>query len=223
MIHGQYILPIWYDLFATFAFGMTGAMVGLRKHYDIVGLASLAFAVGVGGGVIRDGLFLQQIPAAFMDWRYTAAILLSVVCAIVLQHHLEKRQVVLMIAFMDALGLAAYTIVGTQKAVFAGLTLVGAILVGVINAAGGGVLRDILSHEPPQIYRPGQLYALLSIVGSIIFLFLTGVIDMSAQPAALISIATIFILRMIVVFFDIRTVPAHDLVPPKISSRSTKN
>lgn len=219
MLEGQFILPIWYDLLATFAFAITGAVIGLRKHYDIVGVTSLALAVGVGGGIIRDGVFLQTTPAIATDWRYTAAILLAVGTAVILKHNLEKKRFALIINLLDALGLAAYTVVGTQKSVLAGLAIVGAVLVGVINAVGGGVLRDILGNDKPRIFQPSQLYAIIAVGGSLLFLLLGGVFHVDAQPAAIISMGAMIATRSMVIVFDVKTVPAHQLIKRTIRSK----
>lgn len=215
MLEGQFILPIWYDLLATFAFAITGAVIGLRKHYDIVGVTSLALAVGVGGGIIRDGVFLQTTPAIATDWRYMAAILLSVAVAIGLKHILERKTFIFMVDMLDALGLAAFAVVGTQKSVFAGLAIVGAVLVGVINAVGGGVVRDILGGDNPRIFKPSQLYALIAVCGSILFLVLGGAFHIDAQPAAIISMTVMVAMRAIVIIFDVKTVPAHRMITRK--------
>lgn len=212
MIEGQFTLPIWYDLLATFAFAITGAVIGLRKHYDIVGITALAIAVGVGGGTIRDGVFLQTTPAIATDWRYMATILLSVIVAILLKRSLERKSFILTVNLLDALGLAAYTVVGTQKSLFAGLAIVGAILVGVINAVGGGVLRDILSGDKPRIFQPSQLYALISVCGAIFLVVLVNVLHFNTQLAAIIAIVTMIIARFLVILFDIKTRPAHKLI-----------
>lgn len=222
MIEGQFYLPIWYDLLATFAFGITGAVIGLRKHYDIVGVTSLAIAVGVGGGIIRDGVFLQTIPAMATDWRYMATILLSVVVAIGLMRILEHKAFVLTIDMLDALGLAAYAVVGTQKSIFAGLVIAGAVLVGTINAVGGGVLRDILSGEDPRIFRPSQLYAIIAVLGSLLFLGLCGFFHLNAQLSAIIAMAVMILMRAAVIMFDIQTTPAHELIKPIKSKKSVK-
>lgn len=219
MIEGQFYLPIWYDLLATFAFGITGAVVGLRKQYDIVGVTSLALAVGIGGGVIRDGIFLQTTPAAVTDWRYMAMILLSVGVATVIKRQLERRASLLIVALLDALGLAAYTVVGTQKSIFAGLAIVGAVLVGVINAVGGGVLRDVLSGEAPQIFRPSQWYALLAVLGSVCFLALCGFLHIGAQLAAVIAVVAMIAARTVVIVFDLKTIPAEELVQPLVKRK----
>lgn len=215
MIDGQFVLPIWYDLLATFAFGITGAVIGLRKHYDIVGVTALAIAVGVGGGVIRDGVFLQTTPAFATDWRYAGALLAAVLFAILLQKMHDRRRFRLGIDLLDALGLAAYTVVGTQKSIVAGLAIAGAVLVGTINAVGGGVLRDVLSGEDPRIFRPSQLYALISVCGALLFLLLALSLHVHAQLAAIIVMGCMIISRALVIAFDIRTQPARELIPLK--------
>lgn len=212
MGEGQFILPVWYDLLATFAFAITGAVLGLKKRYDIVGVVSLAIAVGVGGGVIRDGVFLQTIPAAATDWRYLGVILLAVLVAIVMRQRLQRDKTALMVEILDALGLAAFTVVGTQKSLFFGLAIVGAVLVGAINAVGGGVLRDILGGGKPRIFLPSQLYALISVSGALLFIVLYQPLLVDQQLAALIAMAAMIISRIVVIMYDVKTVPAHELV-----------
>jgi uncharacterized membrane protein YeiH len=71
----EFTLPIAFDLGATFFFAMTGALAAIRRHYDPVGLFVLAFVTSVGGGLLRDGIFLQQgLPAAVSDGRYILAV-----------------------------------------------------------------------------------------------------------------------------------------------------
>lgn len=219
MIEGQFQLPIWYDLMATFAFAITGAIVGIHKKYDIVGVVALAIAVGVGGGVIRDGVFLNQTPSVVTDWRYLAIVLLAVLFTLVFHNKLAKHWYV--IGFFDALGLAAYTVVGTQKSLFAGMTLVAAVLVGVINAIGGGILRDVLAGDKPPIFQPSQLYAIISVLGGIGFLLLTLAFGLSAQVSAISIISVMVTTRIFVMLFDIKTIPATDLPKPKSKKLDT--
>lgn len=219
MPHEPYHLPIWYDLLATAAFAATGALVAIRKHYDIVGVIALALAVGAGGGVIRDGVFLQQTPALVTDWRYIAVIVASSLLVLMLGRNMERRRAYITIAFLDALGLAGYTIVGTQKCNVAGLVVAGAILVGIINAVGGGVLRDVLSGEKPEIFRPSHLYALVSLCGAVAFVLLSDRAGLSTQTAANIAIIGMVLARTASIAFDIRTKPAKDLLPPGLTSK----
>lgn len=215
MPYDPYLLPIWYDLLATAAFAATGALVGIRKHYDIVGVVALALAVGAGGGVTRDGVFLQQIPALVTDWRYIAVIVCTAFIVLALGRNMERKRAYIIIAFLDALGLASYTIVGTQKSIVAGLAVTGAVLVGAINAVGGGVLRDILSGEKPEVFRPSHLYALVSVCGAIAFLICTNWFGVSTQAAAVVLIVGMVLARTASIAFDIRTKPAKDLVPAR--------
>jgi len=80
----QFQIPIIFDLGATFVFGITGALAALRRGYDVVGLFALAFASGVGGGLLRDGLFIQNGPAVItQNSQYIIVIALSAVAAAV--------------------------------------------------------------------------------------------------------------------------------------------
>ncbi|HLP24749.1 MAG TPA: TRIC cation channel family protein, partial [Acidobacteriota bacterium] len=66
MIHGSFDLPVLFDYGATFAFGLSAALAGIKRHYDIVGVLALALVTGLGGGVLRDGLFLAQGPTPLL-------------------------------------------------------------------------------------------------------------------------------------------------------------
>ncbi len=209
MFGGEFNLPVWYDLLATFAFAVTGAAVGLRKHFDIVGVVALAIAVGVGGGTIRDGVFLQKTPAIVENGMYMAAILLAVVVAIGLKHLMHKKSLYLTIQFLDALGLAAYTIVGSERAAAAGFVLAGCVLIGVISAVGGGVLRDVLSGSKPTVFQPSQLYVLISVFGSLLFLVLVMYVNLSTNVSAIIAMVCMIAVRFIVILLDVKTRPVH--------------
>jgi uncharacterized membrane protein YeiH len=75
MLNGQFTLPIEIDLAATFLFGLTGALAAMKRGYDWIGLFALAFATAVGGGLLRDGIFISQgPPAVTKDSRYIMVI-----------------------------------------------------------------------------------------------------------------------------------------------------
>src|SRR6478735_10740751 len=84
-------LPIAIDLGATVLFSITGAMVAIRRHYDGVGVFVLAMACGLGGGLLRDGLFIQAgPPAAMRDSSYMFAVLAGSVIAMLFFQHVER-------------------------------------------------------------------------------------------------------------------------------------
>ena len=225
MLTGQFKLPIEIDLAATLLFGLTGGLAALKRGYDVIGLFALAFVTGVGGGLLRDGLFIQQgPPAVTADSRYILMILLAGCVAFLFRNrvigsnrmiawldtlgvsaHFFRTRVTRfnkVIAWLDALGLGAYAVVGVQKSLYAGLSVAAAILVGVINAAGGGLLRDVLVRDEPLLFKPGQFYVLAAFAGCLLFALLVLQFKMEATQAALIAIGTTFVFRVMAIQFN---------------------
>jgi uncharacterized membrane protein YeiH len=114
------------------------------------------------------------------------------------------------IAWLDALGLGAYAVVGIQKALGANLSVAAAILVGVVNAVGGGLLRDVLVREEPLFFKPGQFYVLAVVLGCVLFVTLALQLRMQAMPAALIAIAATFLCRVLAIQFNWKTSPVWE-------------
>lgn len=206
MLHGTFGLPVLFDYGATFAFGLSAALAGIKRHYDIVGVVALALVTGLGGALIRDGLFLVQGPTPLLtNPRYIHLIGAAVVCGVMFGsriHHFAR-----LIAVVDALGLGAYAAFGVQKSLHAGLSAPAAILVGVVNAVGGGVLRDLLCREEPLVFKPGQFYLLTALAGAVTFVFCSITLEMSANKAAIVSVVLTFVFRALTIRFNWRTAP----------------
>lgn len=200
-------LPIWFDLSATFAFSVTGALAAMQRKYDIVGLFFLALATGTGGALIRDGIFIQSGPPAIVTHPYYIECVAAGALAGLLMgrraSHFNR-----MVAIIDAVGLGAYACFGVQKSLVAGLSLPSAILVGVLNACGGGVLRDVLVRDEPLVFKPGQFYMLTALAGAVAFAFLSFVLDWNATRAALTATFLTFVFRMLTILFNWQTRPA---------------
>jgi len=206
MIPKDFTLPVIFDLGAVFVFGITGALAAVQRGYDFVGLFAMAFVTGVGGGLMRDSVFIQQGPPAIAtDWRYFLAILLSGIVGLLF--HKRKKHMGKIIAFFDAIGLGTYAVVGVQKALAASLSIPASIMVGIINAAGGGLLRDILVSEVPLMFKPGQLYVLVAFAGCALFILLTLYVGIQTEIAGLVTIAFTFILRLLAIRFNWSTKP----------------
>jgi uncharacterized membrane protein YeiH len=94
-----------------------------------------------------------------------------------------------------------------QKALTAGLAIPAALLVGVVNAAGGGLLRDIITGEEPLVFRPGQFYVLTALAGAVSFVFFTAYLAVSPTTAGVLAIALTFIFRALSIVFNWRTTP----------------
>jgi uncharacterized membrane protein YeiH len=208
MIPKNFTLPVIFDLGAVFVFGITGALAAVYRGYDFIGLFALAFVTGVGGGLIRDSVFIQQgPPAVATDGRYFFAILLSGIVGFLF--HKRKKHIKRIIAVFDAVGLGAYAVVGVQKALAASLSIPASIMVGIINAAGGGLLRDILVREEPLLFKPGQLYVLAALAGCVLFVLLAVYLGIQTELAALVTITFTFILRMLAIKFNWSTKPLY--------------
>lgn len=199
----SFLLPIWFDLAAVFLFALTGVWAATRRGYDVVGAFVLAFVTGVGGGLLRDGVFLQEIPAVLRDARFLWAVLAAVVIGI-LAHRLADRFDSL-IAYVDAAAIGAYSVYGANKSLVAGVPPEAAVLVGLLNAVGGGLLRDVIVREEPLLLKPGQLYFLATLVGCSGFVILSHHYGVEVEIAAYVSIAVTMLLRVLAIRFNWRT------------------
>lgn len=195
MLVGQFVLSIWFDLAATFLLAVTGALRAKQKGYDIVGILALAFATGAGGGLIRDSLFLNTTPVVITDSRYLMVITAAALLGFVFGERLNRFRLVFVM--FDALGLGTYTVVGAEKSLNQGLMVVACILIGVVNAVGGGLLRDVLAREEPMLFKPSEFYAIAAFLGSVVFVFLALWAQVPAAHAAFASIAVTFLFRIL--------------------------
>lgn len=163
---------ILFDWAGTLAFAVSGAMVGLSRRMDIFGVTVLALLTAVGGGMVRDVLAGITPPVAL---RQPTDLLMSVVTAVVVSYGYEvlqldrrrRRTMTLLYDISDTIGLASFTVTGALN----GLTLgtghpyVFPIMLGVITAVGGGMLRDLMAQRVPVVLRM-DVYAVASLVGA---------------------------------------------------------
>jgi len=203
----QFQLPVVLDLAATFLFGITGALAAVQRGYDYVGVFSLTLVTALGGGLIRDGVFLQNGPAfAVVSQRgYVPMVIIASIVGARLGTHVERFRKTFLI--FDALGMSAYGVVGVQASLVAGLEPIPAAIVGVINATGGGLLRDVLTRQEPLLFKPGQYYVLPSLIGCSLLIVLLVPLHVPTMTAGIIALSLTFVLRMVAVIFDLRSTP----------------
>lgn len=213
MLKGSFDLPVLFDLGATFAFALTGALAAIKRNYDIVGVLALALVSGIGGGLIRDGIFIQQSLTPLLTTpAYLYTVTAAVVASLFFRQHVHRFHQ--LIAWVDALGLGAYAVFGVQKALNAGLPPSAAVLIGVINAVGGGLLRDVLVREEPFLFKPGDFYALVAAAGAGLFCLLTVQQTWPSGQAAAAVIPVTFVLRVLSHRMGWTTRPARPERPP---------
>ena len=213
MVDQPFQLPLSVDLGAVGLLAATGAIEGMRKRYDLIGVAVMALVAGLGGGLLRDGIFLQGgPPAAIQDGRYLAAVLAGAAAGVVFARGFHRLRLVVAIA--DALGLGLYAVYGAQKALLAGLPLLAVTLIGTVNAVGGGLIRDVLVREEPFLFRPGEFYALAAVGGAFTFVLLDGVAGRTTHLAAMAGVAVTLLLRFGSILLGWRTGALSDQPHP---------
>jgi uncharacterized membrane protein YeiH len=200
MIGVAFQLPIWFDLGAVFLLALTGVWAAGRRGYDVVGAFIMAFVTGVGGGLLRDAVFLQEIPLVMRDVRYLWAVIAAVAVGAI-THRLADR-FEQGISYVDAAATGAYGVYGANKALLAGLPPEAALLVGVCNAVGGGLIRDVLVREEPVLLKPGTLFAIAALAGCFCFVVLSYKYGIDVQTAAWIAIMLTLLIRMLAVRFN---------------------
>jgi uncharacterized membrane protein YeiH len=159
----------WLDLAGIAVFAASGALVASRKQLDVVGFVLIAAVTGFGGGTVRD-LLMGRTP---VFWLRDPALLAvaSAVGALVFftAHRIENRFRALLWA--DAVGLALYAVLGAEIALVGGMAPWAAVLLGVVTATFGGVLRDVICNEIPLLLRK-EIYALAALAGAAAFVLL---------------------------------------------------
>ncbi len=166
-------LPGLLDLSGVAVFAVTGALTASRKQMDIVGFALLATVTAIGGGTLRDLVLGLQPVFWVREPIYVAVCVLVAVVVFFTAHIPESRYRLLL--WLDALGLSFFCVAGADRAIESGAGWFIAIVMGVITATFGGVVRDVLGGEVPVILRK-EIYATAALAGATAFvgLFAAG-------------------------------------------------
>ncbi|WP_276608375.1 trimeric intracellular cation channel family protein [Arthrobacter crystallopoietes] len=189
------------DLFGTFFFAMSGCLLAARRNFDIVGSLLLGSLVGLGGGVIRDLIISQAVPTAFVEPIYLIAPVLA--AAVVYFHVLGVQRFRRTLLIFDAGGLALFCVTGTLKALDSGMGPVTSAVLGITTAVGGGVLRDVVANEVPQIFNPRGVYAVPAMLGASLVTLFSQLGWFNAYTGTAIA-AVVFLLRVLSLRFGWR-------------------
>jgi uncharacterized membrane protein YeiH len=196
--HAEYVL----ELIGIVAFALSGAMLAIRKDFDVVGIVFLAEAAALGGGVVRDVLIGSVPPTAFRNLDYLLLpIAVGIVAALV---HETIERINLSILFFDAVGLALFTVNGTLLARDAGLSPVPAALLGVTTGVGGGLIRDVVARDTPLVVRrDSEIYAIPAALGALV-VATADANDAYGPAIGVAAAATILALRLAALTFGWR-------------------
>ena len=192
----------WLDLFGIAVFAASGALAAARARQTLVTFAFFALVTGVGGGTIRD--LLIEAPVFWVrDWRVPAVCLSTAVLIWVLPRKLWPERA---IDWFDAVGLAVYAVFGAAKALELGVPALPAVMMGVVTACVGGIIRDVLAGVPSILLRP-EIYVTAAALAAALFVGL-ALLGISVAVAAVVGAAAGFGLRALAITRGL-SIPAY--------------
>lgn len=189
------------EILATLAFAVSGLIAGLRKRLDAVGVCMVSGVTAFGGGTLRD-LLLDRRPFFWVEQHYWLWMLLALSVfgiAFLRGRHIGWTERAIQIP--DALGLALFSILGTRLAAETGQPAIVAILMGVITAIFGGVLRDVVCNDIPKAFSDHKPYTIFAFAGSGLYLCLDAA-GLAPILSFSICFALIAALRVLAIHFD---------------------
>ncbi len=186
------------DLIGTAAFAASGAWAGIRNRMDLFGVLVLGLVTATGGGTLRDILLGDTPPFCLQDETYlylSAAVALAI---FFLHRKLEFLRHPLL--YFDAVGLGTFVVIGTGKALQFEMGPLVAVLMGVMTATAGGVVRDVLSNQVPLILRK-EIYASACLAGALLLVLLRRP-PLPVSAAALLAALAVITLRLLAIHFN---------------------
>ncbi|MEW6119637.1 MAG: trimeric intracellular cation channel family protein [Pseudomonadota bacterium] len=198
------MLLYWADLSAVAVNALTGVLDAGRKQMDLIGVVMVGAATALGGGTVRDVLLGRPV-FWIADQVYLVVALLATLIVFFAVRNLRLPPRLFLIP--DALGLALFSIVGTQIALEWQAPWLAASLLGMITGVVGGVLRDVLCNEVPLVFVRGELYASAAWLGALLLVGLQTV-GVSPVTAMCAGMAAVLCIRLAAMAFRI-TLPTY--------------
>lgn len=187
------------DILGTFAFAISGALVASDKKFDLFGVLIIAFVTAVGGGMLRD-ILINAHPINWIgDLNYLWTIFLAVFLTFLFKSKIAYLSKTLFL--FDTIGISVFTLLGLQKGLSFDLHPLIALIMGMISAVFGGVLRDVLTNKVPLIFEK-EIYASACLAGGISYLALTF-LEAPKDINFIISASIIIIIRLISVKYEL--------------------
>jgi uncharacterized membrane protein YeiH len=200
-------LLYWLDIFGVIVFAFSGALMAGRYKLDPFGVVVLASVTAVGGGTIRDVILQTQVFWVAKPY-YLYVILATAILTIILIRQ-PKRIPKRLLLVADALGLALFAVLGTQKSLELGAAIPVAIVLGTITGIAGGMIRDVLCNVIPMILRK-EIYALVAMLGGGLFVLLQY-LSWSEDNAMIASVSAALVLRLGAIYWQV-SLPAFNIV-----------
>lgn len=187
------------DLLGTAAFAASGALAGIRRGMDIFGVLLLGLVTATGGGTVRDLLLGDVPPFIFKDETY---LYLSIaVSLLVFIFHQRLDALLHPLPYFDAVGLGTFVVIGTGKAIEFKLGFIGAVMMGVMTATAGGMIRDLLSARVPMVLQK-EVYASACLFGGALMYLLHRSDAIPHTWTLLLSAGAVIVLRLLAIRYN---------------------
>ena len=209
-------LLYWLDIFGIIVFAFTGALMAGRYKLDPFGVVVLASVTAVGGGTIRD--VILQTPFFWLEKTYYLYVVLATALLTIVLIREPKRIPKRFLLISDALGLALFAVLGTQKSLDLGAAIPVAVVLGTITGVAGGMIRDVLCNVIPMILRQ-EIYALAAILGGSLFVVLTQ-LGLPEDNALLTAVLVALVVRLAAIYWHV-SLPAFHI--PDVDEKSNSD
>jgi uncharacterized membrane protein YeiH len=200
-------LLYYLDIFGIIVFALSGALMAGRYSLDPFGVVVLASVTAVGGGTIRD--VILQTPVFWLEKPYYLYVILVTALLTIGLIRQPKRIPKRFLLIADALGLALFAVIGTQKALYLDAPVPVAIVLGTITGVAGGMIRDMLCNVIPMILRE-EIYALAAMLGGSLFILLHW-LNWSDTNATIVAVSAALTLRLAAIYWHV-SLPAFSII-----------
>lgn len=187
------------DLIGTFAFAISGALVASEKDFDLFGVIIIAFVTAVGGGMLRDVLINAHPINWIGDLNYIWVILSAVLFTFLFKSKIAPLSKTMFL--FDTIGIGVFTVLGLQKGLNYELPSIVALIMGMVSAVFGGVIRDVLTNEVPLIFKK-EIYASACLSGGLVYLVSSKFIE-TEWVSFIIGTLTVIIIRSVAVRYHL--------------------
>jgi uncharacterized membrane protein YeiH len=206
-----YEFPYFLEVLATIAWATSGALVARVQGFDFLGVFIIALVSTTGGGLVRDGIFLQRIPVMLTEPLYMVIAFFAAVVISLFGRYWEKvKRGDVVIGLIDAIGTPAFALIGFQLSYLAGIPVIGSLFVGLVNGVAGGIARDLFVGTVPRFFRPGQYFSPILIACLLLYVGLLGYGRMDSNAAAWVAIIFATIARALVIRYNWQSRPVSE-------------
>jgi uncharacterized membrane protein YeiH len=202
-------IPLVFAYGATLCWATSGAMVGIEKRFDVIGVFVVSLLSATGGSLMRDVVCLHRTPILLTDGRSlplivgTTAVLTFF--ARPLGRVLSHQRLRSLIDVIDAAGTPTFAVVGMQFAEDQRLPILGIVFVGIVNGIGGGLLRDVVVRDVPMLLQPGHFTTLFLVLSCLLFMALSRGAGFRPVTAGWSGVLVFFTLRVLALRYDWRS------------------